>query len=179
MSEFEERGIPLEGPDEDFDDEGKGVPPFAKWAGLLLVIIALGVGAYFVTAKVIMPRLAGSAVSEKVLEVKQKLNRPKKKKRGPVTPYPIQGVTVNLAGRGFLIFDVIVEVSYEGVEEELEEKQYKIQDALIQQFSGSNRQELLNEGYLTEARGNIQVILNALLESGPVDTVYFTKFLIQ
>lgn len=183
MSEIEERGIPIEDPAEESDEgEGRSLGPLYKWAGLAAVIIALGLGAFLLTVKVIVPRLNATSLGDKIMNVKETINKkkpPKKLKRGEVVPHPIRGVTVNMSPRGHLVFDLIVEVAYEDALKELITKDYQVQDALITHFSGRNKAELLSSRFHATIRDSMKMIISAILQSAPIDTVYITKYLIQ
>ena len=193
MSEIEERGIPIEEPEgepepepeEEEPKESRPLPPFVKLIILLVAAAVLAAGAFFVTQKVVLPRVKKSPVGESLTEVKQKLQKPKKKKKekkGPVIRHPIQGITANTAGslgRRFVTLDLMVETTSEESQKEMVEKEYQIRDALIYYFGGRSVQEISTREFMVVARDTVRALINSVLESEPVDTVFFTTFLIQ
>jgi len=195
MSEIEEPGAPLEGasePPEDTEDEAvdesRPLPPIVKLLILVGGVLVLGAGAYFLTQKVILPQVRGISVVEKMTEVKQRLQKPKKekekrkKKRGPVIKHPIIGITANIGGsrgRSFVAMDIIVETTSEDSRDEMVDKEYQIRDALIFYFMGRSLSEIATREFQITARDTVRSIINTIIESEPVDTVFFTTFLIQ
>lgn len=189
MSEIDDRGIPVEDPDEEEEeheeegDEGSegGFSPILK---LLLLVVLLGglvTGAYFVTQKLIIPKLSSS---ETVQDVKKRLNQPKKekpKKKGPVIRHQLLGITANLAGprRNLVSFDLMMEIYSEDAQEELIDKEFQIRDALLIYFRARSLQEISTRQFLVTVRDTLKRMLNSTLEGDPVDTVYFTKFIVQ
>ncbi len=182
MTEIEDRGQHIEEPDEPEEQESKPLSPLYKWAGLVMVVIGLGVGAFFLTAKVILPLLKATPIGEKMLQVKQKINKPKKKVwKGPMVDHAIQGVTVNAAGpRGlqFVTFDLNMQVP-ESAKETLVKKENQIRGALIAFFVERTVKELSTREFHNAARDTMRAIINSVIEGEPVDTAYFTRFLIQ
>ena len=182
MTEIEDRGQPIEEPDEPEEQESKPLSPLYKWVGLVVVVTGLGVGAYFLATKVILPLLKATPIGEKMLQVKQKMNEPKKKVwKGPVVNHAIQGVTVNAMGRRglqFVTFDLNMEVP-EAAKDELLKKENQIRGALIAYFVERTVKELSTREFHIAARDTMRAIINSVIEGTPVDTAYFTRFLIQ
>ena len=204
MSEIEGQETPLEEA-EDRAAEGPGpLPPFVKLIILVAGVLILAAGAYFLTLKVVLPEVKKIHVMEKITEVKQKLQKPKreddrskeeeeeeedekekkkkKKKQVPVIKHPITGITANIAGgrgRTFLAMDIIVETTSEESRDEMIDKEYQIRDALIFYFRGRTLRDIATREFQLSARDTVRSIINSIIESEPVDTVFFTTFLIQ
>ena len=191
MSEIGEQKTPIEGSDRQLDEaagrESRPLPPFVKLIILLAGVLVLVAGAYFLTQRVILPQVRGISVVEKMTEVKQRLQKPKKKtekkkKKGPVIKHPIAGITANIGGsrgRTFVAMDIIVETTSEDSRDEMVDKEYQIRDALIFYFRGRTLREIATREFLITARDTVRDIINSIIESEPVDTVFFTTFLIQ
>lgn len=191
MSEIGEQKTPIEGSDRQLEKAaGRGsqpLPPFVKLIILLAGVLVLVAGAYFLTQRVILPQVRGISVVEKMTEVKQRLQKPKKKtekkkKKGPVIKHPITGITANIGGsrgRTFVAMDIIVETTSEESRDEMVDKEYQIRDALIFYFRGRTLREIATREFLITARDTVRGIINSIIESEPVDTVFFTTFLIQ
>ena len=191
MSEIGEQETPIEGSDRQLEEaagrESRPLPPFVKLIILLAGVLVLVAGAYFLTQRVILPQVRGISVVEKMTEVKQRLQKPKKKtekkkKKGPVIKHPITGITANIGdsrGRRFVAMDIIVETTSEESRDEMVDKEYQIRDALIFYFRGRTLSEIATREFLITARDTVRGIINSIIESEPVDTVFFTTFLIQ
>lgn len=193
MSEIEQRGVPIEEPEEPLEEEEeererRPLPPFVKLIILVASVLIMAAGAFFLTQKVVLPRITKTSVGEKITEVKQKLQRPKKEKKkekekkGPVIKHPITGITANLAGsmgRRFVAMDIMVETTSQESRNEMIEKEYQIRDALIFYFGGRTIREISTRQFMLTARDSVCSIINSIIESEPVDTVFFTTFLIQ
>ncbi len=187
MSEVGEREAT--GVDQPDDEQNRPSIPIGKWVAIIFTLILLGLGAYMLTERVIVPKLTrrGSEVGDKMRAMRdnvQEARKEKKKaaKKGPVIPHPIKGVTANTAGsrgRRFVTFDLIVETRIEDARDEMVTKEYQIRDALITFFGGRSVGELATRQFMTAAKDTVQALINGLLETGEIDTVYFTKFLIQ
>lgn len=191
MSEIGEQETPIEGSDRQLEEaagrESRPLPPFVKLIILLAGVLVLVAGAYFLTQRVILPQVRGISVVEKMTEVKQRLQKPekkteKKKKKGPVIKHPIAGITANIGdsrGRTFVAMDIIVETTSEESRDEMVDKEYQIRDALIFYFRGRTLKEIATREFLITARDTVRGMINLIIESEPVDTVFFTTFLIQ
>ncbi len=198
MSEIEDRGVPLEEAEDRAAKEPRPLPPFVKLIILVAGVMMLAAGAYFLTQKVILPQMKvilpqikKSPVAEKITEVKQKLQKPKreedkkkskKKKKGPVINHPITGIIANIAsgrGRTFLAIDMMVETTSEESRDEMVDKEYQIRDALIFYFRGRTLSDVATREFQLTARDTVRSIINSIIESEPVDTVFFTAFLVQ
>lgn len=174
--------------DQPDDEQNKPSFPIGKWVAIIFMLVLLGLGAYMLTERVIVPWLTGKgergdkmrAMRDNVQEAREK--KKKMGKIGPVIPHPIKGITANTAGsrgRRFVTFDLIVETRFEDARDEMVIKEYQIRDALITFFGGRSVGELATRKFMTDAKDTVQALINRLLETGEIDTVYFTKFLIQ
>jgi flagellar basal body-associated protein FliL len=170
------------------DEQSKPSFPIGKWVAIVFTLVLLGLGAYMLTERVIVPKLTGRGdVGDKMRAIRdnvQEAREAKKKagKIGPVIPHPIKGITANTAGsrgRRFVTFDLIVETRVEDARDEMVAKEYQIRDAMITYFGGRSVGELATRQFMTAAKDTVQALINELLETGEIDTVYFTKFLIQ
>ena len=184
VGDREDKGV-----DQPDDEQNKPSFPVGKWVAIVFSLLLLALGAYMLTERVIVPTLTrkGSEVGDKMRAMRdnvQEARKDKKKaaKKGPVIPHPIMGITANTAGsrgRRFVTFDLIVETRVEDARDEMITKEYQIRDALITYFGGRSVSELATRQFMTAAKDTVQALINRLLETGNIDTVYFTKFLIQ
>ena len=194
MSDAEEMGIPIEDPDDfedgdefEDDDEGGGLPPVVKIAILVLAVAGLGVGAFMLTQKIIIPSLGGSEMVQnfKQRQAEKRLAKAEEKKleknKGPVIQHPILGFTANLTGRrrNVVAFDLLLEVYSEEADQQLTDREYLIRDAMLIYFGARTLQEISTREFMVSVKDTIKSIVNNILDEGSVDAVYFTQFIFQ
>jgi flagellar basal body-associated protein FliL len=187
MSEIEEQE-PF-GSEDQSSKSGKGIPA-AKWLTIVAVVLVVALAAFIIAQRVIVPKLTGDhAVGEKLRDIKQNLIEAEEEeekepveKDGPVSAAELKAITVNTAasrGRRFVTFDLSLESRVTDVEERVNLKEYQIRDALIGYFGGRTVTELSSRPFLSMAKDTVATIINDILRADVVDTVYFTKFLVQ
>ena len=57
--------------------------------------------------------------------------------------------------------------------------EHQIRGRLIDYFGDRTVNEVATRQFMTAAKDTVKTIINGMLETGYIDTVYFTKFLIQ
>jgi len=173
---------------EENGDEGKRSLPIVKLAVIVVAVILLGLVAFIVTQRVIVPKLTGlDKVGEKVRDMRENVQKAREEKKkaaklGPVIAHSISGITANTAGsrgRRFVTFDMILETRVEDARDEMVTKDYQIRDAMINYFGGRTVNELATRQFMAAAKDTVKLLINGMLETGDIDTMYFTKFLIQ
>lgn len=194
MSDAGEMGIPIEDPDDfedgdefEDDDEGGGLPPVVKIAILVLAVAGLGVGAFMLTQKLIIPSLGGSEMVQnfKQRQAEKRLAKAEDKKleknKGPVIQHPILGFTANLTGRrrNVVAFDLLLEVYSEEADQQLTDREYLIRDAMLIYFGARTLQEISTREFMISVKDTIKSIVNNILDEESVDAVYFTQFIFQ
>lgn len=187
MSEIEEQEQ-FEPEDQD-DESGSGIPA-AKWLTIVAVVLVVGLAAYILAQRVIVPKLTGDhGVGDRLREMKQNLIAAEAEeeletvsKSGDVSATALKGITVNTAasrGRRFVTFDLSLESRVSDVEDRVKLREYQIRDALITYFGGRTVTELSSRQFMAIAKDTVATIINDILRADVVDTVYFTKFLVQ
>ncbi len=94
------------------------------------------------------------------------------------------GVVVNLAGSTsrYLRISPVIVIKYSNekkIEKELEEKKYEIKDGLLILLRSKTVYEISTAEGIESLKEQIAAVLNEILESGRVEEVYFTEFLLQ
>ncbi len=187
MSEIEKQEqSEIEGQEQ--SEASSGVPA-AKWLTIVAVVLVVGLGAFILAQRVIVPKLTGdNAVGDKMREMKQNLIEEEVEevepveKDAPTTATALKGITVNTAasrGRRFVTFDLSLESRVSDAEERLMLKEFQIRDALINYFGGRTVTELSSRSFMAVAKDTVATIINDILKADVVDTVYFAKFLVQ
>lgn len=144
-----------------------------KWIIIALVLVALGVGAYFAYTQFIAPQdeAAEETADESMQEVPE---------QGTLTPLPV--FLVNLAdplGRRYLKLGVEVEARDEKVVEALTTNQAKIKDSILLLLSSKTYEELSSLQSKIELKNQIADRLNQILGNGSIMKVYITEMVIQ
>lgn len=184
MSEFEDKGVAI--PDdqtaEEESGESRGAPPIVKLLLLVLVVVGLGAGAFFLATKIIVPKITNSDLGDKLAERRRlKAIEKAEKALGPLVAHQINDITANLAGgrsRNFVNLTILVELRESSLQEAID-KDYMIRDALLNYFSGRTLAEMSQRNFQISVKDTLKGMINAVLEGSPVDSVYFTNFLIQ
>jgi flagellar basal body-associated protein FliL len=94
----------------------------------------------------------------------------------------INDIVVNPAGTNatrFLLTTIGLEATSEVVKEELTRKDVQLRDILNTILTGKRLEELVNVEQRASLREEILTEVNALIRSGDVNQVYFSKFIIQ
>lgn len=184
MSEFEDRGTSIEH-EEEFDEESSakgGLPPIVKLLLLVVVVAGLGVGAFFLATKIIVPKITDSGYGDQIAERRRlKAIEKAEKALGPLVAHQINDITANLAGgrgRQFVNLGIIIELRESSLQDAID-KDYMIRDALLNYFSGRTLAEMSQRNFQASVKDTLRGMINAVLDGSPVDSVYFTNILIQ
>jgi len=94
------------------------------------------------------------------------------------------GIVVNLNGstNSYLRISPVIIIKYSNekkIEKELEEKKYQIKDGLLILLRSKAAYEIGTAEGIESLKEQIAATLNGILESGRVEEVYFTEFLLQ
>jgi flagellar FliL protein len=93
--------------------------------------------------------------------------------------YPIESFLVNInsdQGPKFLQTQMEFELADPGVENEIARKKPAIRDAIILLLSSRNYRELRDEGGMKRLRADMLRVVNNLLTTGKVKSIFFTQF---
>ena len=193
MSEIEEQGASVEDRGrrieeeqeaEEAPSESKSLPPIVKLLILVVGVAVMVAGAYFLTKQVILPQVQDLPVAERLATVRERMQQSRaereeeERESGPVITHEIENIVVNIGGR-ILMVGVIVETRSEDARDEMVERNYQIRDALLFFFRGRTLNEISTAAFMTTARDTIRSIINSIVEGEPVDTVFFTDYIIQ
>lgn len=96
--------------------------------------------------------------------------------------YPLDTFTVNLksdSGRRYLKITMNLELSAQELTAELDNKTAVIRDRIIRILTSKTLEEVTSRKGKDKLTQQIQDTLNAMLDSGQIQGVYFTEFVIQ
>lgn len=94
----------------------------------------------------------------------------------------MQGLVVNPAGSGggrYLAISIAFEAKSTSVENELDDKKVVVKDAVLALLSEHTAEELSDPGQRDELKDELLKETNRILNSGTVDRLYFTEFVLQ
>ena len=153
----------------DEEKEGKGR---SKLFIALLVVLPLVMGILVAVAFLMLagPDTLGNLFHDPVAEEK------------PSYVEPIDEFQINLADDGanrFLRVQMYIGYENEAVGEEMQRRRPEIRSELIALLRGKTVEDIQQPGGQEELSDDIIALLNGLLVTGEVDTLYFEKFMIQ
>ncbi len=96
--------------------------------------------------------------------------------------FKLEDILVNLADdhqRRFLKTSLVLAYHEEEMAEELEMREAKLRDRIIDVLRKKNVEDIQEEGSTDKIRNEIIVEVNELLSGGIIEEVYFTEFIIQ
>jgi flagellar basal body-associated protein FliL len=171
-------------------------PPAKGGLSIKMILIAAGVFlvqiviVYFLAVKFIAPARGGgggheeSAKEEKSSEGEAKKGEKEEKggESGEALIFVVKDLIVNPAGTNgtrFLLTTVGFEVSSAEAVAELGKKEMVVRDALTNILSAKQLAELTNAEQREAIRTEISEKISAMLKSGKLKNIYFSKFIIQ
>ena len=174
MAEEEVNDIDLD----EYEDESAGMSPVVKILIIVIVLIILSVGAFFVTKIFLWPKYSAYKAAKEIAAVEAE------KKLVPAMGliHIINNITVNTLGSGgrrYIIAEVALEVSDQVVVDEIISREPQIRDEFIRYLRRQTAQHVLDLGFQERSRRDLTKLLNARLNSGKVDSMYYVKLLLQ
>lgn len=172
--------------------EETSVPP-EKGRGLNLKILLFGIPifivqlvvVYFVTANVLLDKIqTGQTPAEPVnSEVKKEEEHPKaaSNELGKFV-YMVEDVVINPAnseGKRLLLSSLGFDISTEQEHQELKSKEFLLKDAVISIMSSKDVARLSNIVYRDTLRTEIIKRISVLMPKVKVNTIYFSKYILQ
>jgi len=164
--------------EENVEAEGRGVLSFLKLL-LPIVLVSLGGGGYLAYSQ--YTSLAEAAVSAGIDRgFAGRPDRDAPVEYGEFTT--INDLLINPAGSGgnrFLVVSIGVEAKRGAVLEELTSKDIVVRDAVLRLLSRRTAEELGSIELRDQIKDDLLDELNAILQDGEVERLYFTQYLIQ
>jgi flagellar FliL protein len=172
------------------------VPPAIPGKGLNVKILIIGIpvfiiqliAVYFITANILLNRIKDShATAGQTISVENKQNpnpRPEQAKTKELGKfvYMVEDLIINPAntdGKRLLLSSLGFDVPTEQDQQELKSKDVLLKDAIIQVMSGKGMAQLGNISYRDTLRVEITNRLNQLMPKVKINTIYFSKYILQ
>ena len=165
--------------------EGKGLNVKVLVIGIPVFIIQL-IAVYFITANILLTRIKDvhpSSPQTNTADNKQ-LSKPepvKTKELGKFV-YMVEDLIINPAntdGKRLLLSSLGFDVPTEQDQQELKSKDVLLKDAIIQVMSGKGMAQLGNISYRDTLRVEITNRLSQLMPKVKINTIYFSKYILQ
>lgn len=164
--------------------EKKGFNPKILLFGIPLFIIQL-VAVYFITANVLLNKIQTnhSSAAHIPAEIKNEaaVNQPKPKELGKFV-YMVEDLIINPAktdGKRLLLSSLGFDVSTEQDHQELKSKDVLIKDAVISVMSSKEMTQLSSNSYRDTLRTEIMKRISQLMPNVKLNTIYFSKYILQ
>lgn len=153
--------------------------------GIPLFIVQL-VAVYFITANFLLNRMQGSnsAAQNNVAGQVKPADAKKAEKPAELGKYifMVEDLIINPAntdGKRLLLSSLGFDVASEQNNQELKEKEVVLKDAVISVMSGKNLSQLANMAYRDTLRTEITKKLGKLMPAVKINTIYFSKYILQ
>ncbi len=91
----------------------------------------------------------------------------------------IPEITTNLAGRQFIRLSLKIQTDSEEAAEELEKREFQVNNIVIHELSEITREELEGKAGKEAFESTIQSLLNPLMQEGEIERVYIVSYIIQ
>jgi len=165
-------------------EKGKGLNLKVLIFGIPIFIVQLVV-VYFITANVLLNKIQNGHTSAEPVpaETKKEAEQPKtaNNELGKFV-YMVEDVVVNPAnseGKRLLLSSLGFDISTQEEHEELKSKEFLLKDAIISIMSSKDVARLSNIAYRDTLRTEIIKRLSALMPKVKVNTIYFSKYILQ
>lgn len=165
-------------------DKGKGLNIKLLMFGIPIFIVQLVV-VYFITANVLLNKIQDGHTSTEPIpaETKKEAEQPKASTNelGKFV-YMIEDVVVNPAnseGKRLLLSSLGFDISSEQEHLELKSKEFLLKDAVISIISSKDVARLSNIVYRDTLRTEIIKRLSVLMPKVKINTIYFSKYILQ
>ncbi len=152
--------------------------PMAKTIIVVIIMIILAGNAFYITKKVFFPKYQEYKMAQPVETPEE--TEAKIPEMGDIMT--IGNLTVNTldpGGRRYVIAEVALEVSAQEIIDELVKREPQIRDEFIRYLRRQSTQHILDPGFQERSRRELTKMLNEHLNSGPVDSLYYVKLLLQ
>jgi len=157
---------------------GSDTSPLAKAIILVIIMIIVAGNAFFIAKKVLFPKYQEYKIAQPVESVEE--TESKIPEMGQIMT--IGNLTVNTldpGGRRYVIAEVALEVSDQELIDELVQREPQIRDEFIRYLRRQSTQNIIDPGFQERSRQDLTKMLNEHLNSGPVDSLYYVKLLLQ
>jgi len=164
---------------------GKGLNIKVLVIGIPAFIIQL-IAVYFITANILLTRIKDThSTTGQTISVENKQNskpEPAKTKELGKFVYMVEDLIINPAntdGKRLLLSSLGFDVPTEQDQQELKSKDVLLKDAIIQVMSGKGMTQLGNISYRDTLRVEITNRLSQLMPKVKINTIYFSKYILQ
>ncbi len=173
--------------------EEAAATPVEKKKGINIKILLIGIplfiiqviAIYFITANILLTKIQAnhSPATQDSAEVKKEAEpaQQESKELGKFV-YMVEDLIINPAktdGKRLLMSSLGFDVSSEGEHKELKEKDVLLKDAVISVMSSKELGQLGNTAYRDTLRTEIVKRLSQLMPKVKVNTIYFSKYILQ
>ncbi len=164
------------------DEEGNEKKGFPSWLKLILIglaILVISGGAFTVTKYIIMPKYFSHKVNQ-VLGEKSDKNKKEKEEIGLI--HYIKEITVNSKGskgRRFIVTEYAIETESKDVIKELKTRDPQIRNEIITFLRQHTVEQVLTPSFQVVSKNYLKTAINSRLNSGEIDSVYYTKLIVQ
>ena len=163
---------------EDITAVNIGMSKSIKVILIVIVMAILTAGAVYVSKLFLLPKYTAYKAAKQFEELEQMKNQVPT--MGLI--HVIDNITVNTLGSGgrrYVIAEVALEVANQAIVDEIILREPQIRDVFIRYLRRQTAQHVLDLGFQERSRRDLTDALNAHLNTGKVDSLYYIKLLLQ
>ena len=154
-------------------------PPLFLMIYIIVILFAFsGVGAWFFTKAWLLPKVHEMKVEKRLDRIRD--DRAEKNQIGIVEK--LEDIMVNTygsTGRRYVVAELSVEAATQDIIDEVLDRESRFRDALLKYFRSYSAAELSTPEFPVKAKDEIKRIINRNLSKGWIDSVYFTKLIVN
>jgi flagellar basal body-associated protein FliL len=163
-----------QGSGQEEDQPRKKFPLWAKILVITLVVIVSSLGAFSITKFILLPKYRAHRAPRQV-----DANR----KMAPIGfVHVIKDLTVNTReskGRRFVVAEYAIEAKEKSVINEVKSREPQLRDEFIKYLRNRTVDQILDAGFQEDSKSDLMTIVNKRLNSGKIDSLYYTKLIVQ
>ncbi len=163
---------------QDGERRTKWLPGWTKLALLAVAGAVISYSAYYLAKNVIFPKYQAHRIERQISEAGKK--RKRNREMGMV--YQVKDLTVNTRGsngRRFAVVEYVIEAHEKKVIDEVRRREPQLRDIYIEYLRRHTAEEILDLTFQDKSKSDLIALTNAQLHSGAVDSLYYTKLIVQ
>ncbi|MDP8237476.1 MAG: flagellar basal body-associated FliL family protein [Candidatus Hatepunaea meridiana] len=167
-----------ENTNEESSEASKGTFGWLKWIIIAFGAMVISVGAFILVKKLLLPKYQTITVENQIAKEDKFMRQ--KPEMGIV--YVFKDLTVNTLGsngRRFVIVEYVIESRSKKTIDEVKSREPRLRDVFIKYLRRHTANQLLDLEFQEKSKSELIELVNTQLSTGNVDSLYYTKLIIQ
>jgi len=156
------------------NETAKKMPAWLTWTLVSLLVIISSVGAFSLTKFILLPKYRAYRATKHIEGMTDD------KSMGYV--HVISDLTVNTLesnGRRFVVAEYAIESNNKKIMKEVRTREPQLRDEFIKYLRNYTANQILSLSFQEKSKIELMKIVNAKLKSGKIDSLYYTKLIVQ